>query len=67
MSQPAEGDTEGLQRRDDREEKEFDDLFDDDASSEGDRQDEVDSLFDDERESEDATQKEVDDLFKEDD
>jgi len=83
VSQPAAGDTEGIQRRDDREQKEFDDLFDEDDQSESDRQDAVDKLFDDDKSESDTqdeidslfddeksdaeTQKEIDDLFEEDD
>jgi len=82
VTRPVEGDDAGTRETEEREEDEFNKLFDDDEQSESDRQDDVDSLFEDEErsesdrqdeidslfeEKEDAAQKEVDDLFKDDD
>ena len=74
ISRPVESDTDetldGLDRRqnpatdEEREDDEFNKLFNDDESSERDRQDAIDKLFDDEEQSEADRQDAVDKLFE---
>ena len=74
ISRPVESDTDDTlgdldQRRDaptdeEREDAEFNKLFDDDESSESDRQDAIDKLFDDEEPSESDRQDAIDKLFE---